>query len=433
MRIAVVGVGYVGLVVGVCLADSGHELVGVDNDHAKIDLLNKGQVPIYEPGLKEFMERNIREGRLSFSTELKKIVQESFLVFIAVGTPLADRGRVDMSAVQQVIQEIGEAINEYKVIIIKSTVPVGTACQVQAVLAELTEHDFSVVSNPEFLKEGNAVQDFMKPDRIILGTDDRQAAEILKEIYAPFVRTGNPILVMDPESAEMVKYAANAMLATRISFMNEIAGLCEKLGANVENVRRAIGADKRIGSSFLFPGVGYGGSCLPKDVKALISLAEDQGAALDILTSVDRVNERQKRVLFNKICEHFDNCLAGRKIAVWGLSFKPGTDDLRESPAIALIDKLIEKGAHIQAHDPVANKGASQILPAGVNYFGDCYQAVEGAEALALVTEWSEFKYPDFERIKDRMKSPVIFDGRNIYNPGKLRGMGFTYYGIGRV
>lgn len=433
MRVTMVGVGYVGLVVGTCLGESGHEVVCVDNDQGKIDLLKRGQIPIYEPGLKEFMERNIREGRLRFSTDLKKGVEDSSLVFIAVGTPLDTRGRVDLAAVQEVVQAIGKAINEYKVVVIKSTVPVGTARQVQAALSELTRHDFSVVSNPEFLKEGNAIQDFMKPDRVIVGTDDPQAAEILKEIYSPFVRTGNPILVMDPESAEMVKYAANAMLATRISFMNEMASLCEKLGADVENIRKGIGADKRIGYSFIFPGSGYGGSCLPKDIKALIGLAEDRGVNIDILRSVDRVNERQKIILFDKIFEHFDGSLTGRKIAVWGLSFKPGTDDIREAPAVSLVEKLIEYGAHVQAHDPVANKVAEKVLPPGVEYFEDCYQTLEGAEGLALVTEWSEFRYPDFERVKDRMKTPVIFDGRNIYNPRKLRARGFTYYGIGRL
>jgi len=432
MKIAVVGAGYVGLVTGICLAESGNDVICVDIDEEKINKLSRGEVPFYEPGLEELLGRNVKEGRLRFTTSLEEGVQNSLLIFIAVGTPSKKDGSADLRAVFAVAEGIGKAMNGYKIITTKSTVPVGTTRRVKEIISSLTKHEFDVVSNPEFLKEGNALNDFMKPDRVVIGVEDVQVAEILKELYAPFVRTENPIIVMDIESAEMTKYAANALLATKISFMNEIANLCEQVGADVENVRKGIGADKRIGYQFLFPGVGYGGSCFPKDVKALIKLAKNCGYELKIAKAVDEVNFSQRERFFQKIYNHFDGKLERKKIAVWGLSFKPGTDDMREAPSITIIDKLLEHGAEVHVHDPKANDTAKSIFGNRIFYDNDYYEPLDGADALVLVTEWPEFRNPDFERMKELMKSPVVFDGRNIYNPNKLREIGFTYYGVGR-
>ena len=432
MKIAVVGTGYVGLVAGACLAESGNNVTCIDSDAGKIEDLNKGRIPIYEPGLDDLVKRNTKEGRLTFTTNLKEGVQSSLLIFIAVGTPPNDDGSGDLSAVFAVAKDIATAMDDYKIVITKSTVPVGTTRRVKEIISGLTDREFDVASNPEFLKEGTALTDFMKPDRVVIGSDDVRVAEIMKELYAPFVRTENPIIVMDIESAEMTKYAANTLLATKISFMNEIANLCEQVGANVENVRRGIGADKRIGYQFLFPGVGYGGSCFPKDVKALIKTAESAGYELRIAKTVDEVNFAQRERFFQKIYDHFNSDLKERKIAVWGLAFKPGTDDMREAPSVTIINRLLEHGVEVHAHDPEANEVAKSIFADRVSYFDDVYAALEGVEALILVTEWPEFRSPDFEKMKELMEKPVVFDGRNLYNPAKLREMGFTYYGIGR-
>lgn len=432
MDIAVIGTGYVGLVVGTCLAESGNYVICVDIDEEKIQRLKNGEVPIYEPGLAELIERNTGEGRLQFTTDLEEAVQNSLLIFIAVGTLSNDDGFVDLSAVFEVAEGIGQAMNGYKLVINKSTVPVGTTEKVRDTIAQYTDYESDVVSNPEFLKEGKAVDDFMRPDRVIIGTDNPKVAEIMKELYVPFVRTEKPIIVMDPQSAEMTKYAANAMLATKISFMNEIANLCERIGADVEMVRKGIGVDSRIGYQFIFPGVGYGGSCFPKDVKALVNTANENGFKMRILDAVDKVNEAQKKLLFEKIYNHFQGDLADKKIAVWGLSFKPETDDMRGAPSITIINNLLEQRAEVRAHDPKANGTAQKIFEGNITYFDDYYEALQDVDALALITEWSEFRNPDFGKIKELMKAPVVFDGRNIYNSEKLRKMGFTYYGIGR-
>lgn len=432
MNIVVIGTGYVGLVVGTCLAESGNNVICVDIDEAKIQMLKDGKIPIYEPGLEELIARNTKEGRLSFTTNLEEGVQNSLLIFIAVGTSSEEDDSVDLSTVFSVAEGIGKAINGYKIVITKSTVPVGTTRRIKEIISRMTEHEFDVVSNPEFLKEGNAINDFMKPDRVVIGTDNVRVAEIMKELYASFVRTENPIIVIDIESAEMTKYAANALLATKISFMNEIANLCELVGADVENVRKGIGSDKRIGYDFLFPGVGYGGSCFPKDVKALVSTAKEHGYEMRIIEAVNKVNQTQREIFLKKILNHFEGELSGRRIAVWGLSFKPGTDDMREAPSITIINNLLEHGAEVRAHDPKANKTAQEIFEGNIPYFDDYYTTLEGADALVLITEWPELRSPDFERMKKLMKSPVVFDGRNIYSPDRLRKMGFTYYGIGR-
>ena len=431
MRIAVVGTGYVGLVVGTCLAENGNTVVCVDNDQAKVAALRRGEVPIYEPGLEEMISRNVAEERLSFATDLPAAVRSSDILFIAVGTPQGEDGSADMTHVLKVAEEIGRTMNGHKILVNKSTVPVGTAKRVREVVSKLTSHPFAVVSNPEFLKEGAAVDDFLKPDRVVIGTDDPRAEAVMRELYAPFVRTGNPILVMDLASAELTKYAANAMLASRISFMNEIANLCDKVGADVGEVRKGIGTDSRIGSSFLFPGIGYGGSCFPKDVKALRLLGQDAGAPLHVVAAVDRVNESQRVVLVPRIEAHLGG-LQGKVIAVWGLAFKPRTDDLREAPALAVIQALLAKGATVRVYDPKAVSAARRILGDRVTFCQRSYEAVEGADALVLATEWNEFREPDFERVRTLMRHPAIFDGRNIYNPRHLREMGFHYEGVGR-
>jgi UDPglucose 6-dehydrogenase len=433
MNIGVVGTGYVGLVVGACLAENGNSVTCVDNDPGKVDALKSGQIPIYEPGLNEMIPRNVAEERLCFTTDLTEAVAKSEILFIAVGTPQDQDGSADLRHVLAVAEGIARSMNGYKIIVNKSTVPVGTAGKVSEVIQSISRHPFAVVSNPEFLKEGTAVDDFMRPDRVVIGTDDPKVEATMRELYEPFVRTGNPILVMDPVSAELTKYAANAMLAARISFMNEIANLCDAVGADVRHVRMGIGTDERIGTSFLFPGVGYGGSCFPKDVKALIRTAHEYGVTMGVVTAVDGTNEAQKRILVPRI-ERYLGGFAGKTLAVWGLAFKPRTDDMREAPALAIIDLVLRGGGKVRAYDPKAALVAQRLLKGleGVTLCHRSYEAVEGADALVLVTEWNEFREPDFARIKALMRQPAIFDGRNIYNPRYLREMGFHYEGIGR-
>ena len=431
MKIAVVGTGYVGLVVGVCLAENGNSVVCVDNDEKKVEALRRGEIPIYEPGLAEMIPRNVAEERLRFTTDLGTAVQQSEILFIAVGTPQDEDGSADLRHVLAVADGIGRHMNGYKVIVNKSTVPVGTTEKVRKAVSAVTTHAFAVVSNPEFLKEGTAVEDFLKPDRVVIGADDERARAVMCELYAPFVRTGNPVLVMDSASAELTKYAANAMLASRISFMNEIANLCDRLGADVGQVRRGMGTDSRIGSSFLFPGIGYGGSCFPKDVKALIKTAEEAGLDLRVVKAVDEANQAQRRVLVPRIAAHLGT-LKGKVIAVWGLAFKPRTDDMREAPAAAVIDGLLEAGASVRAYDPKAIDVARRVYGDRIHFCKRSYEAVEGADALVVATEWNEFREPDFGRVKSLMRQPAVFDGRNIYNPQVLREMGFHYEGIGR-
>lgn len=436
MKVAVVGTGYVGLVAGTCFADAGNEVVCVDIDKDKIDKLNRGEIPIYEPGLEEMLRRNVKQERLFFTTDIKEAVKNNLIIIIAVGTPPDEDGSADLKHVLAVARDVGKYANGFKVVIDKSTVPVGTADKVKAEIKKHTDHEIAVVSNPEFLKEGAALEDFMKPDRVIIGTDNPEAEEIMRNLYAPFVRTGKPVIVMDIRSAELTKYASNAILATKISFMNEIANLCEKVGANVENVRRGMGSDRRIGPYFIFPGVGYGGSCFPKDVKAIIKTASEYGQDLKILRSVEEVNERQKTILMDKINAYFKNDLQGKTFAMWGLAFKPNTDDMREAPAIAMIRGLVGQGAKIQAHDPEANKEAqwrfADILDNGLKLFSKRYDALEDADALIIMTEWNAFREPDFYLIKETMNNAVIFDGRNLYNPERMKKLEIDYFSIGR-
>ena len=433
MKIAVVGTGYVGLVVGACLAENGNTVVCVDKDAQKIATLEAGRMPIYEPGLEEIVRRNHMLERLSFSTDLAAAVGASEIIFIAVGTPQGEDGSADLQHVLAVARDVGRAMNKYTVIVDKSTVPVGTTTKVRAAVAAETAQPFSVVSNPEFLKQGAAIEDFMKPDRVVIGTEpgDERAAAIMRELYAPFTRTGAPIVMMDTASAELSKYAANAILATRISFMNEIANVCELVGADVDQIRKAIGSDRRIGTSFLFPGVGYGGSCFPKDVKALLKSAADHGYDFHILDAVERVNMQQKERLVAKMEAHFKT-LRGRTIALWGLAFKPRTDDMREAPAIPIIERLLVAGACVRAYDPEAGATARRLFDGRIALCEKSYDALAGADALAIVTEWNEFREPDFQKMRSLMKSPVVFDGRNIYSPGHMRALGFTYFSIGR-
>ncbi len=431
MKVAVVGTGYVGLVVGACLAETGNGVTCADVDAAKIKDLKANKLPIYEPGLEPIVLRNQREGRLTFTTDVGNAVERSEVVFIAVGTPPDEDGSADLQHVLAVATTIGQHMNAPKVVVTKSTVPVGTAEKVRAQIARETKTPFHVCSNPEFLKEGAAVEDFMKPDRVVVGVDSPEAARVIEELYTPFVRTGNPLIVMDIPSAEMTKYAANAMLATRISFMNQIAQLCEAVGANVTHVRRGIGSDRRIGQAFLFPGPGYGGSCFPKDVKALIRTGTESKMSLDILSAVEQANQRQKRVLFEKLQRHLGS-LSGKVIAVWGLAFKAETDDVRESPALVLIEELLRAGANVQAHDPAAMETARQQLGSRVTFAGHGFDALAGADALAIVTEWLEYRNPDFAKMKQLLKRPLIVDGRNLYDPQKLGRLGFTYDSIGR-
>jgi UDPglucose 6-dehydrogenase len=431
MKIAVIGSGYVGLVAGACLAENGNDVVCVDKDPVKVRLLQRGKIPIYEPGLEEMVRRNKGEKRLTFTTALARGVRQAQIIFIAVGTPTGEDGSADLQHVLGVAREIARAMNGYKVVVNKSTVPVGTAVKVRDVIRRETTHPFSVVSNPEFLKQGAAIDDFMKPDRVVIGAEDPRSAELMKELYAPFTRTGAPIMMMDCPSAELSKYAANAMLATRISFMNEVSNVCEAVGANVDQVRRAVASDRRIGPSFLFPGVGYGGSCFPKDVKAMVRFAEDTGYDFQILRAVEAVNEGQKMRLVKKMESHFGS-LKGKRVALWGLAFKPKTDDMREAPAVPLVKGLLAAGAAVHAYDPEAMKVARGIFGTKIHYAENNYAALTGADALAIVTEWNEFREPDFTRMRKLMRSPVIFDGRNIYNPESLRALGFTYVSMGR-
>ncbi len=432
MHIAGIGTGYVGLVVGACLADIGNQVICVDKAEEKIKALKKNKIPIYEPELDELIIRNRKEGRLSFTTNLKEAVVKSKLIYLAVGTPPKKDGSLDLSDVYHVAEDIGDAIrDDYKIIINKSTVPVGTARRVGEIIRKRTNAPFDVISNPEFLKEGNAVEDFMKPDRIIIGTDNPEVGKIMKDLYAPFVRTGNPIIVMSIESAEMTKYASNAILAAKISFMNEISNLSEKVGADIEEVRRGMGYDPRIGASFIFPGVGYGGSCFPKDVKAIANMGREHNVKMLISEAVELVNETQKRIIYEKMKTHFGS-LKNKKIAIWGLAFKPRTDDMREAPSIVTINCLLKEGVKVRVYDPEAMDNARKIFGNKIEYGRTSYECLENADALTLLTEWNEFRKPDFEKISRLLKNKVIFDGRNIYNIERLRKLGFTYYGIGR-
>jgi UDPglucose 6-dehydrogenase len=431
VNITVVGSGYVGLVAGACLAETGNSVICADVDVAKVEGLQRNVLPIYEPGLDALVERNQHAHRLSFTTDVGAAVAFAEVVFIAVGTPPDEDGSADLRHVLAVAEQIGRHMTRELVVVTKSTVPVGTAARVADAVSRHAKHTFHMCSNPEFLKEGAAIDDFMKPDRVVLGVDSDHARSIMAELYAPFVRTGKPIIFMDIPSAEMTKYAANAMLATRISFMNEIANLCERVGANVDLVRKGIGSDERIGPSFLFPGPGYGGSCFPKDVKALVRTAKEVGAQLRVLDAVEEANELQKHRLFAKL-KHCVGSVKGKRVAVWGLAFKPQTDDMRESPALTLIDELLDAGAHVVAHDPAAMHEAKRRLGDRITYADDNYAAVEGADALVVVTDWNEYRFPDFGRIKGALREPVLVDGRNLYNPAKMASLGFRYSSLGR-
>jgi len=431
MKLTVVGTGYVGLVAGTCFAESGNDVTCVDIDENKIAALKRGKIPIYEPGLEEMVRRNAAEQRLAFTTDLASAVKKSAIIFVAVGTPQGPRGLANLEHVRATVREIAKAMDSFRIVVTKSTVPVGTADKIKKWMSKETSYAFAVVSNPEFLKEGAAVEDFMKPDRVVLGGDNGDALAAVRELYEPFVRTGNPILVMDSRSAEMSKYAANALLATKISFINEVSRLCERMGSDISNVRRAIGLDRRIGPHFIFPGVGYGGSCFPKDIRAMIGMG-GKNPEMHLLKAVERVNERQKLLLVEKVKRHFGGRLKGLKFAVWGLAFKPRTDDMRDAPSVTVIQALLRAGARVRAFDPEAMAEAKRILGPRIHYATRSYDAVRGASALLVVTEWNEFRRPDFQRIKRLMKSPVIFDGRNIYNPADLRRAGFHYYSIGR-
>lgn len=432
MNVTVVGSGYVGLVAGACLAETGNSVWCVDNDAAKVERLRASDIPIFEPGLEPMVRSNVEVGRLRFTTDLAAAVADSAVVFIAVGTPAGEDGSADLQHVLAVARDIGRAMNGPKVVVTKSTVPVGTADKVRRAIEAETGHQVHVASNPEFLKEGAAIDDFMKPDRVIIGTDHADAREVLAELYAPFVRTGNPLLFMDVASAEVTKYAANAMLASRISFMNQVAEFCERVGADVDEVRRGVGSDRRIGPAFLFPGPGYGGSCFPKDVKALIHSARQEGLEPDLLEAVERVNERQKRIPLAKVVAATGGSVSGRTVAVWGLAFKAGTDDMREAPAITVVEGLLAGGARVHVHDPKAIHSARDVFGSRVHYFDDNYAAAEGADALVVMTEWLMYRTPDFERLRKAMRSPVVVDARNLYDPARMRGLGFRYASMGR-
>jgi UDPglucose 6-dehydrogenase len=432
MNIAVVGTGYVGLVSGTCFAESGNEVICVDINRERIEQLTNGQVPIYEPGLEELVRRNLREGRLSFTTDLPGAVGQAMVSFLAVGTPMGSDGSADLSQVFKVAEEVARAAVGYHIIAIKSTVPVGTNDRVRTIVGSNGHGRIDVCSIPEFLKEGSAVEDFMRPDRVVIGSTSEQATAILREIHAPFVRTDNPILIMHPRSAELTKYASNAMLALRISFINQMANLCEAVGAEINDVRRGMGSDRRIGSQFLFPGVGYGGSCFPKDVQALIHSAADHRLDFSILRAADEVNDEQKRILVERARQHFGFELKGRTFAVWGLAFKPRTDDMREAPSLVVIEELLAAGAQVRAHDPEALAGARRVFGDRISYHESNYEALHGADALMILTEWNQFRHPNFQRIKAELKEPVIFDGRNLYDPALMRALEFRYYSIGR-
>jgi len=436
MKIVIVGTGYVGLVTGTCLSEVGIDVICVDVDVKKIENLKNGILPIYEPGLDKLVHRNYEKGRLQFSTNLGDSIKDADAAFIAVGTPPGEDGSADLKYVLTVAREIGENMNDYGVIITKSTVPVGTAAKVKKEIQDALDKrgvsiEYDVASNPEFLKEGAAVNDFMKPDRIVVGVESERARKVLEKLYHPFTLNGHPVIFMDVPSAEMTKYAANAMLATKISFMNDVANLCEIMGADVNLVRRGIGSDPRIGNKFIYPGIGYGGSCFPKDVKALVRTARENGYEMRILQSVEDVNEDQKSVLFNKVMKRFNGDLKGKHFAVWGLSFKPNTDDMREAPSVVIIDKLLAEGATVSAYDPVAMEEAQRDLGDRITYAKDEYEAIKDADALLVVTEWSEFRVPDFEDIKASLKNPLVFDGRNIFEIQRMAELGFEYHCIG--
>lgn len=433
MKIAVIGTGYVGLVVGACLADMGNDVICIDNNETKLLQLRNGIIPIYEPGLEELVKVNTMEKRLTFSSNINDAVKQSEVCFIAVGTPQGEDGSADLQYVMQVAEAIAKSINGYKVIVNKSTVPVGTAEKVTEIIKQYTNYPFDVVSNPEFLKQGNAVDDFLHPDRVIIGSNSDKATRIMQDIYASFFRTGNRVIVMDVKSAEMTKYASNSFLATKISFMNEIANLCEKVGADAEMVRVGMSTDTRIGNKFLFPGLGYGGSCFPKDVKALIKTGIDNGVDMSIIKSADATNKKQKQIFINKILSYFKNDINNKTFAIWGLAFKPKTNDMREAPAITVINELLTHGAKINVYDPKAMDYSKSIWGDRINYCQYSYEAVKNANALLLLTEWNEFRRPDFEKIKSLMTAPLIFDGRNQYNAERLKDKGFVYYQIGRV
>ncbi len=432
MNIAVVGTGYVGLVSGTCYAESGNEVACVDIDAARIAMLNEGKVPIYEPGLEELIRRNLKESRLHFRTDIAAAVAQSMVSFIAVGTPMSNAGAADLGAVFKAAEDIAQAVTGYHIVVVKSTVPVGTNDRVREIVDRHAKHRVDVCSVPEFLKEGSAIEDFMRPDRVIIGSLSERATAILKDIHAAFVRTDNPILVMDPRSAELTKYASNAMLALRISFINEIANLCDAVGADINAVRRGLGSDRRIGSQFLFPGVGYGGSCFPKDVQALVHTAAAHKLDFALLRAAEEVNARQKRLLPARVKAHFGADLRGRAFAIWGLAFKPRTDDMREAPSLVVTEELLAAGAKVQVHDPEALENARRILGDRVTYHRINYDALKGADALLILTEWSEFRHPNFQRIKAELKHPVIFDGRNLYDPDLMKALDFKYYSIGR-
>jgi UDPglucose 6-dehydrogenase len=437
LKISVIGSGYVGLVTGACLADSGNDVICVDIDQAKVDRLLAGEVPIYEPGLAELIARNREMGCIDFTTDRQRGVEHGDVIFIAVATPMSESGEADLSYVYSAADDIGSHMDRYKVVVDKSTVPVGTADEVRAIIRKKAKHEFDVVSNPEFLKEGTAIADFMKPDRVVIGGDSKRALDIMREVYEPFLRTFNPLIAMDIRSAEMTKYAANCFLATKISFINEISNLCEKAGADISAVREAIGADRRIRYEFLFPGVGYGGSCLPKDVQALIHTGASLGADMRLLRAVDHVNSGQKATLVSKIVARFGGqsptqSLEGLRFGLWGLSFKPQTDDMREAPSIVVASRLVELGATVRAYDPEATLQAKEALGDSIEYAGNMYEAAEDADALLLITEWKQFQRPSWQRLKSVMRGYVVFDGRNIYDPKRLRAEGFEYYGMGR-
>ena len=431
MNIAVLGTGYVGLVAGTCFAENGNEVYCVDIDETKIRNLSCGLIPFYEPGLEELIKRNCKNQRLKFTTLSTEAIQASKIILIAVGTPATEDGSSDLKYVLQAAKTIAQDMNEHKYIVLKSTVPLGTSQKVSMAVRQHTSYPFDVISNPEFLKEGNAIEDFLKPERIVIGTESPEAIQIMKELYSPFVRSGNPILVMDNMSAELSKYACNSFLATKISFINEIANLCETVGANIEHVKHAMTTDSRIGTKFLYPGTGYGGSCFPKDVQALMASSEHYQKKLKILEAVEEVNHKQKEVLYTKLWKHFSGSLEGKTIAIWGLSFKPNTDDIREAPALSVIKKLLAVKANVRAYDPVAMENAKQIFENQIEYCEDSYACLKNADALLILTEWNELRKPNFTKMKVLMKHPLIFDGRNLFDPTILKGYGFYYEGIG--
>jgi UDPglucose 6-dehydrogenase len=432
VKISVIGTGYVGLVVGTCFAESGNDVICVDKDERKLKMLKKGESPIFEPGLSDLLKKNIADKRISFTDDLAKAVTATDIIFLALPTPQSEDGSADLQHVLAVAKQIGKLMNGYKVVVNKSTVPVGTADRVREAIAAGTTYEFDVVSNPEFLKEGAAVNDFLKPDRVVVGTRSKRALDLMQDLYAPFIRTGNPLIIMDERSSELTKYAANSFLATKISFMNEMANLCERVGADVDMVRKGMGTDARIGQQFLFAGIGYGGSCFPKDVAALLNTSNSYDHQLEILDAVERVNKAQKSVLVEKVKKHFKGKLKGLTVTLWGLSFKPNTDDVREAPALTVIQQLLKAGVTIRAYDPAAMEEMKRKIGTTIKYVDNNYDALKGADALLVLTEWNDFRRPDFDRMKGLMKQAVVFDGRNVYDPRVMEEKGFVYYGIGR-